>query len=45
MKRAAGTMDAGVNEFGIPNFIFGGQGNNNQDRKKGRNNGAAGGPP
>lgn len=49
MKRPAGSLDAGgdVNEYGIPNYIFGASGGG--DRKKGRNGaggaGGAKGPP
>lgn len=44
MKRAAGSLDTtgDVNEYGVPNYIFGGQGGGGE-RKKGR--GAGGGPP
>lgn len=42
MKRPAGALDAteDVNEYGVPNFIFGGQNGGDKGRKKGR-----GGPP
>lgn len=41
MKRPAGDLDANgdVNEYGVPNFIFGGQ-KGDKGRKKGRS-----GPP
>ncbi|KAI5476200.1 hypothetical protein MNV49_007962 [Pseudohyphozyma bogoriensis] len=40
MKRPAGSLDDGVNEYGVPNYIFGGQGGQGDRGKKGK-----GGPP
>ncbi|ORY54261.1 CwfJ C-terminus 1-domain-containing protein-like protein [Leucosporidium creatinivorum] len=43
MKRAAGSLDTNgdVNEYGVPNYIFGGQGGGAGERKKGK----GGAPP
>lgn len=41
MKRPAGSLNSDVNEYGVPNFIFGGQGG---DRGAKRGKGAAGPP-
>lgn len=40
-KRPAGSLDTDLNEYGVPNYIFGGGGD--RGAKKGR--GGAGGPP